>query len=268
MDRHRSFLDQRYFPLLDGLRCLAILGVVWYHAAAPSYASGPLSRGFEGVSLFFVISGFLITTLLLREQSETGDISLRSFYLRRTLRIFPVYYGVLAFYALLVFLQERHSTAGAQFWHNLPFFMTYTSDWFVNADSDRVIFLFSWSLATEEQFYLFWPWIIRSARGRHSHRRHGPAHDRATVRRPLSRRVTGYDGAGECQSVYLRRFAGGFRPALPDELPLGLAGLGLAGQLPCRLCCRCVDPEIRRIAVMGSRRAHELVRRRLRVATG
>ena len=164
MDRHCAFLDQRYFPLLDGLRCLAIVSVVWYHAAGQSYASGPLSRGFEGVSLFFVISGFLITTLLLREQSETGCISLQSFYLRRTLRIFPVYYGVLLFYMVLVFFLERHSEAGAQFWHNLPFFMSYTSNWFANTDSDRTIFLFAWSLATEEQFYVFWPWILRSVR--------------------------------------------------------------------------------------------------------
>jgi peptidoglycan/LPS O-acetylase OafA/YrhL len=164
MDRHRSFLDQRYFPLLDGLRCLAILGVVWYHAAGQSYASGPLSRGFEGVALFFVISGFLITSLLLRERSNTGDISLKSFYLRRTLRIFPVYYAVLSFYIILVFFMERRSEAGVLFWHNLPFFMTYTSNWFVGADADRIIFLFSWSLATEEQFYVFWPWIVRSAR--------------------------------------------------------------------------------------------------------
>jgi peptidoglycan/LPS O-acetylase OafA/YrhL len=161
MDKHRRFLDQRHFPLLDGLRCLAIVSVVWFHAVGPSYGYGVLGRGSEGVSLFFVISGFLITTLLLRERSETGHISLKSFYLRRTLRIFPVYYGMLGLYVILVVLLERHTEPGQQFWHNLPFFATYTSNWFVPLTSDRIMFFFAWSLATEEQFYLFWPWVIR-----------------------------------------------------------------------------------------------------------
>ena len=102
-----------------------------------------------------------ITTLLLRERSETGTISLKAFYLRRTLQIFPLYYGMLGLYVILVLLLERHSEAGAQFWRNLPFFATYTSNWFVPLTSDRIIFFFAWSLATEEQFYLFWPWVIR-----------------------------------------------------------------------------------------------------------
>jgi peptidoglycan/LPS O-acetylase OafA/YrhL len=159
--QHRRFLGQRYFPLLDGLRCLAVVCVVWHHAAGSSYPYGPLARGDAGVLLFFVISGFLITTLLLRERSETGTISLKAFYLRRTLRIFPLYYGMLGLYVILVLLLERHSEAGAQFWRNLPFFATYTSNWFVPLTSDRIIFFFAWSLATEEQFYLFWPWVIR-----------------------------------------------------------------------------------------------------------
>ena len=121
-----------------------------------------LTRANEGVSLFFVVSGFLITTLLPRERSATGNISLKSFYLRRTLRIFLVYYSILGLYVILVL--ERHTEPGAQFWYNLPFFATYTSNWFVPANSDRIFFLFAWSLATEEQFYLFWPWIIRKGR--------------------------------------------------------------------------------------------------------
>ena len=161
MDKHRRFLNQRYFPLLDGLRCLAIVSVVWLHATGLRH--GLLGRGGEGVSLFFVISGFLITTLLLRERSETGNISLKSFYLRRTLRIFPVYYGTLGLYVILTVLLERHTESGEQFWHNLPFFATYTSNWFVPLTSDHVIFFFAWSLATEEQFYLFWPWVIRKS---------------------------------------------------------------------------------------------------------
>jgi peptidoglycan/LPS O-acetylase OafA/YrhL len=158
--------SRSYFPLLDGLRCLSIVAVVWFHATGETHTSGILSRGNEGVSLFFVISGFLITTILLREQSITNDISLNRFYLRRALRIFPLYYAVLAIYVVLVISIEGQSSAGEQFWHNLPYFLTYTSNWFVRLDSDRIIFLFAWSLATEEQFYLVWPWVVKASCGR------------------------------------------------------------------------------------------------------
>ena len=160
---HRIFLSRSYFPLLDGLRCLSIVAVVWFHTAGATAPPGLLSRGQEGVSLFFVISGFLITTILLREQSTAGDISLKRFYLRRALRIFPLYYAMLALYAILVAVIERHSAVGDQFWRNLPYFVTYTSNLFVTLGADRVIFFFAWSLATEEQFYLFWPWVVKAS---------------------------------------------------------------------------------------------------------
>ena len=162
---HLIFLSRSYFPLLDGLRCISIIAVVWFHAASGAYTSGILSRGNEGVSLFFVISGFLITTILLREQSRTGDISLKRFYVRRTLRIFPLYYAILTLYVILVFFVGKQSDAAHQFWNNLPYFITYTSNWFVPFVSAAVptIFLFSWSLATEEQFYLLWPWFVKAS---------------------------------------------------------------------------------------------------------
>jgi peptidoglycan/LPS O-acetylase OafA/YrhL len=155
---------QSYFPLFDGLRCLSIIAVVWFHATAGTYTSGILSRGNEGVSLFFVISGFLITTILLREQMSTGDISLKRFYLRRALRIFPLYYAILALYVILVIIIEEQSPSANRFWRDLPYFLTYTSNWFVPPSSERIIFVFAWSLATEEQFYCFWPWIIKATK--------------------------------------------------------------------------------------------------------
>ncbi|MGC4121424.1 MAG: acyltransferase [Myxococcales bacterium] len=161
---HQAFRKARFFPALDGLRALSILAVIWHHAGGEG-APGALSRGFHGVSLFFAISGFLITTLLLREQDAHGQISLSKFYLRRTLRIFPLYYVVLGLYVALVLLVDRHSAAGAGFFSNLPYFLTYTSNWFVERDAGaRVIFYFAWSLATEEQFYLVWPSVVRFAR--------------------------------------------------------------------------------------------------------
>jgi peptidoglycan/LPS O-acetylase OafA/YrhL len=159
---HQTYLSRKYFDALDGLRGLSILAVIWHHTGAHT---GILSRGYLGVDLFFAISGLLITTLLLREQGRTGTVSLRGFYLRRTLRIFPLYYAVIALYLLLVTGLERATPAGAGFLANLPAFLTYTSNWFVDLGSgNRVIFYFAWSLATEEQFYLVWPSVVRYAR--------------------------------------------------------------------------------------------------------
>jgi Acyltransferase family len=85
---HQRYLLTKYFPSLDGLRAISILAMVWYHAPELRLV---WRTGFLGVHLFSVISGFLITTLLFREKSETGKISLKKFYIRRTLRIFPAY---------------------------------------------------------------------------------------------------------------------------------------------------------------------------------
>jgi len=161
--RHQNFLAEKFFPSLDGLRGVSIIAVVWHHGAG--HQPGLLGQGYLGVHLFFAISGFLITTLLLRERDRAGTISLWNFYVRRTLRIFPAYFATILLYVILVAATEPRSAAGTQFWHNLPFFLTYTSNWFVDiASGPRVIFYFAWSLATEEQFYLMWPWVVRFAR--------------------------------------------------------------------------------------------------------
>ena len=162
---HADFLNTRFFAGLDGLRCLSIVAVVAYHVAASH--GGLIGRGYLGVTLFFSISGFLITTLLLRERDKVGHISLRGFFARRALRIFPLYYAVLGLYAAAVFLAEKDATVRADFFSNLPAFLTYTSNWFVFQHPDkRVIFYFAWSLATEEQFYLVWPLVMALSRRR------------------------------------------------------------------------------------------------------
>lgn len=150
-----SFLAQRRFGSLNGLRCLAILSVIWYHTSGQR--SDLLGRGL-GVDLSFAISGFLITTLLVREFSSTRKIDVRRFYARRTLRIFPLYFAVLGLYILLVIATRSGSPDGVAFMHNVPAFATYTSNWFVPlAGGHSTIFFFAWSLATQEQFYLLWP---------------------------------------------------------------------------------------------------------------
>jgi peptidoglycan/LPS O-acetylase OafA/YrhL len=160
-----AFRRTRHFGSLDGLRCLAILPVIWHHST-PRPLPGVLGKGPLGVELFFAISGFLITTLLLRERSRHGTIDLRRFYVRRSLRIFPVYYAVLLGFLLFVALVAEHGTERDQFFQNLPYFATYTSNWFVDHHGPHaIIFVFAWSLATEEQFYLTWPWALRFTRG-------------------------------------------------------------------------------------------------------
>lgn len=161
---YEAFQATRHFPSLDGLRCLAILPVVWHHST-PRPLEGLLGRGPLGVDLFFTISGFLITTLLLREAASTGRISLSGFYARRTLRIFPLYYAVLALTIAWAWLGLDAGPQRDHFFQSLPAYATYTSNWFVDFEVPHpVLFAFSWSLATEEQFYLVWPWVLALTR--------------------------------------------------------------------------------------------------------
>jgi peptidoglycan/LPS O-acetylase OafA/YrhL len=161
---YRDFKATRFFGSLDGLRALSIVAVVWFHTV-PWDRTSLLGQGNKGVTLFFAISGFLIVTLLLRQKEKRETIDLRNFWGRRMLRIFPVYYLALALYVVLVALAERDPEARAAFFWNLPAFATFTSNWFVDLESTRVIFYFAWSLAAEEQFYLLWPLAERFLRG-------------------------------------------------------------------------------------------------------
>lgn len=158
---YEDFIRKKRFGALDGLRAFSVVAVIWHHVSGMNYIP-QLNQGFRGVDLFFAISGFLITSLLIRERSRTGKISLKNFYIRRSLRIFPLYYSVLAMYCLLVALTLSGTTKGQAFWDNLPAFLTYTSNWFVDLTKgeEGVTFYFAWSLATEEQFYLLWPPLL------------------------------------------------------------------------------------------------------------
>ena len=107
--------------------------------------------------MFFVLSGFLIVTLLLRENETRGAISLRSFYARRALRIFPLYYGLLLAMAVALFFVFPQARMAEPFFQAMPFYITYTSNWIHDTTSMAI----TWSLATEEQFYLLWPLVER-----------------------------------------------------------------------------------------------------------
>ena len=163
--RHAAYLRTSHFASLDGLRFLSIAPVVWHHSTSGPLP-GVLGKGPIGVELFFAISGFLITTRLVREQRSPGQIAVGQFYARRALRIFPLYYAILGLYILRAWLFLPPSPMRAHFFHSLPFWATYTADWFVDvAVNHPIIFSFGWSLAVEEQFYLVWPWIVRATRG-------------------------------------------------------------------------------------------------------
>lgn len=168
---YEKFRDVRFFGSLDGLRALSIIGVIWFHSwwGTPYYsrleAMPVLRQGSYGVHVFFVVSGFLITTLLLREMDRYGTISLRDFYIRRALRIWPLYYAVLLFYVLNALVFERGSVRAHSFLHYLPSFATFTYTWFISALWPGGMFNLAWTLSTEEQFYFFWPFALRFLRG-------------------------------------------------------------------------------------------------------
>lgn len=152
---YSEFIRRKKFTLLDGIRGLAILAVVWHHSAgANPITSAFFSRGYLGVDLFFVLSGFLITFLLIKERRETNNISLKNFYIRRSLRIFPLYFGFLGSLTIwLCLTSPREETR--QILSQLPYYLLYLSNW-IPQDTEQY-FDRAWSLATEEQFYLIWP---------------------------------------------------------------------------------------------------------------
>ncbi|MBA2528118.1 MAG: acyltransferase, partial [Pyrinomonadaceae bacterium] len=152
-----------YKPQLDSLRAFAVLVVLIGHfAGVPS--------AIQGVQLFFVLSGFLITSILLdcKSQIEGQDASrgflLREFYIRRFLRIFPPYYALLMGLVLIQLTSGTRTSWGpaTSFWQSLGFHATYTSNvWFAFTGRwDPWATSHFWSLAIEEQFYLFWPLIV------------------------------------------------------------------------------------------------------------
>lgn len=150
-----EFGATRYYAALDGLRGVSILLVLLHHV--PTLATPWISllqeNGRFGVSLFFVISGFLICTLLLREEKENGRIDLLKFFGRRAVRLLPLYYATLGAQALLIFGLELYSPVNQQLFRDkLSSYVFYYSNWLPTATEGP--FFFAWSLAVEEQFYL------------------------------------------------------------------------------------------------------------------
>ena len=158
--RGRARLKVPYEPGIDGLRAIAVTSVLLYHSDVP-WVPG----GFFGVEVFFVISGYLITALLLAEWRNGHRIALGSFYLRRARRLLPALFlmlGVVGLYSVLFLPDEVHTLRGDTFGA-----VTYVQNWWqifagrsYFAEAGRPPLLkHLWSLAVEEQFYLVWPLI-------------------------------------------------------------------------------------------------------------
>lgn len=147
-----DYLSRPRIDCLDGLRAIGILAVVYHHVM---HGAGRL-----GASLFLLLSGYLVTTLLLREQRSSGSIDLARFETRRYLRLLPLYFAVLACYVVLVWCFESDGVSRTQFFNNLPSFASLTSNLFV-PKGEHVIFFFAWTMAAQEQFHFVWSRMLK-----------------------------------------------------------------------------------------------------------
>jgi peptidoglycan/LPS O-acetylase OafA/YrhL len=147
-----SEIDKKYFPALDGLRAISVFLVTFVHLKQHSAILAHLP-GWLGVDFFFIISGFLITTLLLREEQDSGAIDLFAFYARRFFRIVPIYSLVLCVYVAACLTD---ASKWAQLKHALPYYLTFTNEFVAN----HVPFSATWTLGVEEKFYLVWPFVF------------------------------------------------------------------------------------------------------------
>jgi peptidoglycan/LPS O-acetylase OafA/YrhL len=140
---------------LDGVRGVAVLAVMLYHAHVASFRGG-----FLGVDIFFVLSGFLITGLLFREWDGTGSVDLKRFYLRRALRLLPALLALLLLALAFprVFTPRLEDGQSPRLWLAALASISYASNWVRAFDLTEMSYLqHTWSLGIEEQFYTLWP---------------------------------------------------------------------------------------------------------------
>lgn len=167
----QGILAHRRNNALDGLRAIAVVSVFAFHLFPAS-----VPGGFLGVDIFFVLSGFLITSLLLREKVVDGGVSLKNFWLRRARRILPAAFSVMAVSCAAALLVSADLRVGL--WQQVLGILTFTTNWVQILTETSYfesqipqLFLHYWSLAIEEQFYVLWPlaligllWLLRAAK--------------------------------------------------------------------------------------------------------
>ncbi|AMO77994.1 acyltransferase family protein [Pseudomonas citronellolis] len=144
----------RYSPQLDGLRAIACLAVVAFHARVPGF-----SGGFLGVDVFFVLSGFLITSILMSEFEKSGNISKAEFYKRRALRLYPQYAFLLIAY-IIISPHLFYSAPKSRHFRDSLIASIYMSDYANVLDLPLKYLNHTWSLSVEEKFYIVWPFIL------------------------------------------------------------------------------------------------------------
>jgi peptidoglycan/LPS O-acetylase OafA/YrhL len=173
-----------YRPELDGLRFYAFLGVFLCHTLPlettvyrnlhfpmPSLWASVSRSGAAGVDLFFVLSAFLITSLLLRERQETGEISLRLFYIRRILRIWPLYFLVIALGVVLSLAVPNRGRIlyydPSLPWQYVAGYVMFVANWvYAVLGTTHSICAPLWTVSIEEQFYLVWPALMKMLKRR------------------------------------------------------------------------------------------------------
>ncbi|MEM9747516.1 MAG: acyltransferase family protein [Actinomycetota bacterium] len=160
-----------YMPGLDGMRAIAVVAVMIYHAN-PSWLPG----GFLGVEMFFVISGYLITLLIIAERERTYKVSLVDFWRRRARRLLPAVFVLLALVTIYTVLFEPDAVGALR--GDVIAGLTYVSNWYqlwvglgYTAAFDFAPLRHLWSLAVEEQFYVVWPLVMVLLLGRRGTRR-------------------------------------------------------------------------------------------------
>jgi peptidoglycan/LPS O-acetylase OafA/YrhL len=167
LPRKRGISAVGYLPGLDGMRAIAVIAVMIYHANADW-----LPGGYLGVEVFFVISGYLITLLLISERERTGKVALGQFWLRRARRLLPALGAMLALVMAYTAAFQAHSLG--QLRGDVVAGLTYVTNWYqiwvgqgYTAAGDFAPLRHLWSLAVEEQFYLIWPLVMMAilARG-------------------------------------------------------------------------------------------------------
>ena len=158
-----------YFTRLDSLRFIAFFLVFWSHNFVPCFqkwANEPWRKffnpffetGINGVHIFFVISGFLITHLLIKEHHISGKVNVGRFYLRRILRIWPLYYLIMILGLFVLPALSKTFEFCGSYWMNLTFLNNFNAEQTSHCFSTHVVI--AWSVAIEEQFYLVWPLVF------------------------------------------------------------------------------------------------------------
>ena len=165
-ETEKTAVKFKHIPALDGLRGIAVLTVMIYHLTylLPSL-SAFVKGGFLGVDIFFVLSGFLITSILIKEYEKDGQISLKKFYLRRAFRLVPAFWTFLIFIYFFAGQILPAEQAKLIYSHdNLFYAFTYLMNWHSAFGTELTGNLnHSWSLAIEEQFYIIWSLALFAA---------------------------------------------------------------------------------------------------------